>query len=80
MRGTVAGSRASWWFWTYVVASFLIGAAVIVTALLDHEPWWSLLPHLLLALLMVAFALYLFVAVGPRRRRQRVKKRSLPPL
>ncbi|MFD4557687.1 hypothetical protein ACFWP5_25750 [Streptomyces sp. NPDC058469] len=77
----MADRRAPWWFWTYLVASFVIGVGAIVASLSDPDPWWSWLPHLLQAVSLVAFALF-FVAVGPlpRRRRQRLKKRSLPPL
>ncbi|MBK3577557.1 hypothetical protein JHN63_27915 [Streptomyces sp. MBT65] len=76
----MADRRAPWWFWTYLVASFLIGVAVIVMVLLDHEPWWFRLAHLVQAVILVAIAVFFYLALGPLRRRRRVKKRSLPPL
>lgn len=75
----MANRRAPWWFRTYTAASFVIGVSVIVASVLDHDPWWSWLPHLLLGVGLVALAIFLFVAVGHSRQRK-MKKRSLPPV
>ncbi|WP_405837031.1 hypothetical protein [Streptomyces sp. NBC_01518] len=76
----MADRRAPWLFLTCMVAVFLVGVATIVASLLDPDPWWSWLPHLLQAVSLVAVALFFVVAVVPRRRRRGVRKRSLPPL
>ncbi|MER6269296.1 hypothetical protein [Streptomyces sp900105755] len=76
----MANRRAPWWLRAYTAASFLIGVLAIVAALLDHDPWWSWLPHLLLGAGLVALAVFLFLAVGRSSRPRRLKKRSLPPL
>ncbi|MEV7386334.1 MULTISPECIES: hypothetical protein [unclassified Streptomyces] len=75
----MADRRAPWWLWAYMAASFLSGVNAIVASLLDRDPWWSWLPHLLVGLVLVFFAVFLFVAVG-RSPQRGLKKRGLPPL
>ncbi|MEV0486816.1 hypothetical protein AB0I69_40250 [Streptomyces sp. NPDC050508] len=72
-------SRARWRLRACAVALLLLGGGTIVASLQDSDPWWSWLPHLWQGVLSVALGLLLFAA-GGRRRRWRVKKRSLPPL
>ncbi|MER5790845.1 hypothetical protein [Streptomyces sp. NPDC001980] len=71
--------RAPWWLWACMAASFLLGVNGIAAPLLDPEPWWSWLPHLLLGVVLVVNAGVLF-AEARRNPRRRWKKRSLPPL
>ncbi|MEU6357835.1 hypothetical protein ABZ896_52580 [Streptomyces sp. NPDC047072] len=68
------------WRFRACAATFLVsGVTTIVASLLDQDPWWSWLPHLLLGTVLVALAILLFMATGGSHRPS-AKKRSLPPL
>jgi hypothetical protein len=75
----MANRRGPWWFWAWTAGTLFVGVAVIVASLLDHDPWWSWLPHLLQGVGLVPLAVFLFAAVDHSRQRK-LKKRSHPPL
>ncbi|SEE74702.1 hypothetical protein [Streptomyces sp. Ag109_O5-10] len=76
----MADRRAPWWLWAFMAASFLLGLNGIAAPLLNPHPWWSWLPHLLLGVVLVVNAGFLFAEVRQGRRRRWKKKHSLPPL
>ncbi|WP_406137907.1 hypothetical protein [Streptomyces sp. NBC_01089] len=73
----MANRSAQRWVRAYMAASFVVGVSVIVISLLDHDPWWSWLSHLLFGVGLVALATVLFAATGHGRQRK-LKERSRP--